>query len=462
MIENLLSRIENPRSEYRGFPFYSLNADLKPDEMRRQAHIFKEMGCGGFFLHSRVGLENPYLGKDFMNALRASIEECEKLGLHPWLYDEDRWPSGAAGGLVTKNPEYRMRHLKAEKVSSSDSIQDHEGELTLAWFALDFADQNVLKSYRRIQKDDSVQPNEQKYRFFREIDHQRSWFNDQTYLDTLNPEAVQEFIRVTHEAYYHEFGSYFGNLVPGIFTDEPTYQQGNTLPWTDKLPSEYEKNYGESLLDYLPELLYSIQNEEFSKIRLQYFNTATNLFYHSFMKQIYDWCREHHLKFTGHFLCEDFLTSQTRCTGSAMRGYVYEDIPGMDLLTEHRMLFDAAKQCSSVAHQFGKEFRITETYGCTGWDFPFFGHKALGDWQYALGINFRCQHLAWYSMKGEAKRDYPACIFEPSPWYKKYHYVEDYFARLGEALHMGEEQRSILVIHPIESTWGVFAWNNFP
>ena len=28
-----------------------------------------------------------------------------------YLYDEDRWPSGSAGGLVTRNHKYRIRFL---------------------------------------------------------------------------------------------------------------------------------------------------------------------------------------------------------------------------------------------------------------------------------------------------------------------------------------------------------------
>lgn len=28
-----------------------------------------------------------------------------------WLYDEDRWPSGAGGGLVTRDHKYRIRFL---------------------------------------------------------------------------------------------------------------------------------------------------------------------------------------------------------------------------------------------------------------------------------------------------------------------------------------------------------------
>lgn len=86
-------------------------------------------------------------------------------------------------------------------------------------------------------------------------------------------------------------------------------------------------------------------------------------------------------------------------------------IPGIDQLTEYTQLYDACKQLSSAARQFSRPRRISEIYGCTGWDMSFAGYKAMGDWQYALGVNMRCLHLSFYTMAGEAKRDYPP----PSP-----------------------------------------------
>ena len=455
MLDPILKEIAAPSVEHRGAPFFALNAKLEQEEMRREMNVFHEMGMGGCFLHTRVGLATPYLEKDYMDAIRAAIEECEKLGLQPWLYDEDRWPSGAAGGLVTKDPRYRIRQLMLEDVENPQKNPE-EDELTLAYFAIKLDGEEMI-SYRMIAENDPVEKDEKKFRAYRLINAAGNpWFNGQTYLDTMNPDAVAEFIRVTHEAYKREFKEYFGNVIPGIFTDEPTYAHGiSGMPWTDRLPETYEARTGKSIIPDLPLLFYRMKGELFSKVRLNYYDTASDLFHHSFMKQIGDWCVKNNLIFTGHLLSEDTVQGQTRTCGSAMRGYEYEQAPGIDLLTEHWNIFDTAKQCTSVAHQFDKKRRLSETYGCTGWDFPFFGHKALGDWQYALGINFRCQHLSWYSMKGEAKRDYPACIFDQSPWYKHHHNVEEYFARIGAALQHGEEQRSILVIHPIESFWGI-------
>ncbi|MFR7842408.1 MAG: hypothetical protein ACLU3U_04675 [Gallintestinimicrobium sp.] len=77
---------------------------------------------------------------------------------------------------------------------------------------------------------------------------------------------------------------------------------------------------------------------------------------------------------------------------------------------------------------------MSELYGVTSWSFDFRRHKLQGDWQAALGITLRVPHLSWVSMKGEAKRDYPASINYQSPWCKEYKTVEDHFARVNTAM----------------------------
>lgn len=443
MIQQLLQKTENPSSEFRGAPFWAWNSKLEPEELRRQIRNMKEMGLGGFFMHSRVGLNTDYLSEDWFACIRACIDEAEKNGMHAWLYDEDRWPSGAAGGLVTKDhPEFRRRRLKIEEL---DHVEYSDADL--AWFA---AGRNgkEARNPRRLKKGDALKNGETFLRFFVLVDENSDWYNGGAYLDTCNPEAVRKFIEVTHEKYAREIPADFGKTVPGIFTDEPNYSN-----WTDAVVEETRKRYGYDLLDHLPELFFVVDGEECSRIRLNHYEIMTDLFVKSFSKQIGEWCGKHNLMFTGHVLCEDNLVSQSVDVGSAMRFYEYMQAPGIDLLTEHWTIYDTAKQCVSMARQFGRKIRLSETYGCTGWDFPFMGHKALGDWQAALGINLRCQHLAWYSMEAEAKRDYPASISYQSPWCRHYPVVEDYYARLGAALSEGEEVRDLLVVHPIESTW---------
>ena len=103
---------ENPTAEYRGTPFWAWNNTLTKEELRRQIDVFKEMGLGGFHMHVRSGMATPYLSDEFMALVKACVEKAKEKKMLAWLYDEDRWPSGTAGGRVTaEHPEYAKKQL---------------------------------------------------------------------------------------------------------------------------------------------------------------------------------------------------------------------------------------------------------------------------------------------------------------------------------------------------------------
>lgn len=462
MKASLLSDFANPGSEYRAKPFWAWNGRLDPEELRWQVRIMKQMGLGGFFMHSRVGLETDYLSEEWFDCIQACIDEAKAQDMEAWMYDEDRWPSGAAGGLVTKDPKYRIRHLFMEQRDSARGLTwDKEVQAVFA------ARVEGTKAFdvRRVRKGKPLRlgKNESLLVFRERISPNSDWYNGYTYLDTLSHEAVAKFIDVTHEEYRKRYGDDFGKVVPGMFTDEPNHgckfsdlqETGNAegLPWTGKLASVFKDRYGYSVLDHLPELFLDVNGEEVTPARHDYHDCVTFLFVDAFAKQIGQWCEDNNLLHTGHVLEEQTLSAQANAVGSCMRFFEYMQAPGMDLLTQYKREYDTAKQVSSAARQFGCKWRLTETYGCTGWDFPFVGHKAVGDWQVALGINLRCQHLSWYTMEGEAKRDYPASIFYQSPWWQIYNKVEDYFARVHAVMTQGQEVRDLLVLWPVESSW---------
>ncbi len=459
MDKRLLADFACPSSQFRGKPFWAWNGKLEPSELRRQIRVMHEMGLGGFFMHSRVGLSTRYLGAEWFDCVEACLDEAKRLGMEAWLYDEDRWPSGAAGGLVTRNPKHRMRHLKLETVDDPAKFR-WTGEVLAAFCAK--VDGVNASGVRRVTQEGvrkaMSSASGDSLLVFRVMQNELSpWYNGYTYLDTLSESAVAEFIRTTHELYRKKIGKHFGTLVPGIFTDEPNYgmHDGDTRAWTGKLPRVFRRRYGYDLIEHLPELFFNIDGREVSRVRWHYYDCITHLFVTAFSKQIGEWCAKHGLLFTGHILYEDTLRDQTRAVGAAMRHYEHMQAAGMDLLTEHWRAYATAKQVASAARQFGWKWRLTETYGCTGWDFPFEAQKALGDWQAACGINLRCQHLCWYTMQGEAKRDYPASIFYQSPWWRHYRKVEDYYARITAVMTRGWEVRDLLVIHPIESIWAM-------
>lgn len=468
-----LARFASPPAIDRGAPFWSLNGRLDADRMVRQFGVYAEMGIGGMHLHPRTGLSTEYMGEEFLACIRASVDEAERRGMHAWLYDEDRWPSGFAGGLVTAQLEHRIRHLRITRrpIAAGESIPfptHHTGLVPLdtrrfvtAW-ALTFED-GLLRKRRRIDEGESVATGEVPLYAYLEVAPDSTWFNNTQYVDTLNPVAMRRFIDETHERYKQTLGDRFGTVVPAIFTDEPLFRgmefpasmrddRDRCISWTDDLPDTFRAVYGEDLLDVLPDVLFDRVDGRQRRARWLFHNHHTDRFVEAFAEQLGSWCADNGIGLTGHMMEEPTLGRQTRWVGEAMRSLRHFQLPGIDMLCDAVEL-TTAKQAQSVARQTGAPGTMSELYGVTNWDFPFAGHKRQGDWQAALGVVTRVHHLTWYQMGGEAKRDYPASIGEHSPWWRRYSVIEDHFARVNTALRSGTPRCRVAMIHPIESYW---------
>ncbi|GKH31566.1 hypothetical protein MCI89_10655 [Muricomes sp. OA1] len=460
---------ENPPAQYRGAPFWAWNCRLDKDVLLSQISQFGEMGMGGAHIHCRVGLDTPYLGEAFFDAVSACKDKMKQEGLLCWLYDEDRWPSGTAGGIVTREEKYRMRFLVFEPYEMEEEQQDgymaaakavrSRKRKLLGYYRITLDSKGMLESYECVE--DSA--GGEIWCAWLEVSGNTPWFNNQSYVNTLDKSAIDRFLEVTHEEYYRRFQDDFGTVIPAIFTDEPQtahkerledpfQKKAVILPFTDDFEETFKKEYGISILAGLPELIWEKKSNGYSQIRYLYHRHVCERFSEAFGDRVGEWCRNHGIALTGHMMNEWTLHSQTMAVGEAMRPMMNFGIPGIDMLCDRREL-STAKQAQSVARQMGRRGVMSEIYGVTGWTFDFRNHKLAGDWQAALGVTLRVPHLTWVSMEGEAKRDYPASIGYQSPWYKEYRELENHFARLNTALTRGKAKVRVGVIHPIESYW---------
>ena len=463
---SLAELFAHPPAAFRGKPFWSWNGRLDRDELRRQAGVFKAMGMGGYFMHSRTGLKTEYLGDEWFECIKACADEAELLGMEAWLYDEDRWPSGSAGGLATADPRFRMKVLRLRVTAAEAFAWPASADLVAVFAAriegLDCAEITRLEAGAPAPRD-----GRQVLVFTTEAWAGHSFYNGNTYLDTLSSEATAHFLQLTHERYAARCGDRLGRSIRGIFTDEPhrgtvmcennenraMADQRWTTPWTEALFGEFEKAWGYDLRAHLPELFLFPEGRRVSAVKWHYMELLQRMFLENWAKPLHAWCRSHGLALTGHVLHEDSLVAQAVPGGSVMRYYEHLEVPGVDVLALHNGNYWIVKQLASAARQFGQKWMLSELYGCTGWQLDFAGHKRIGAWQALLGINLRCHHLSWATMEGEAKRDYPASIHFQSAWWRQYAAVEDYFARLHVVLQQGERVCDVLVINPIESTW---------
>ena len=202
------------------------------------------------------------LSDEFMHLIRQCVEKAKEEHMLAWLYDEDRWPSGAAGGYVTKTPKYRQKFLLFTKSEEANAVSQEEGIETgkpylLGLFDVNLTPEGTLSSYQKIE---SPQQAKGDLWFAYVCTPQPSgWYNNQTYVDTLSNEAMDEFIRITYHSYQKAVGEEFGKTIPAIFTDEPQFSRKQTLPfaqsqddvvlpWTSDLADTYQKAYGMDLV----------------------------------------------------------------------------------------------------------------------------------------------------------------------------------------------------------------------
>jgi hypothetical protein len=88
------------------------NNKLDLEQLLCKIYHLADMGMGGFTIHVRTGLDTMYLGNEFMEIVRACVEYAESKNMLACLYDEDRWPSGYAGGKVMEDhPELKAQHI---------------------------------------------------------------------------------------------------------------------------------------------------------------------------------------------------------------------------------------------------------------------------------------------------------------------------------------------------------------
>lgn len=427
---NIWDQLHNPPIQYRSVPLWSWNDKLESEELERQIEEMHKAGIGGFFMHARGGLLTPYMGEEWMSAIRTCIEKSKVLGMTPWLYDENGWPSGFADGKVpAMGIAYQQKRLAYEHAPFQSPA-----ERTIGFYA------KTEHGYRLLSALDESSAD---LRFFYEV--------NPYYIDSLSMETVRAFIETTYEAYWERFGGEFGADLKGVFTDEPQFARGQ-LPWSFDLEQAFESRYDYDLKEALPALFMNV--EGCSKARYDYWECVTTMFTQSYAKQIGDWCNSKGWSATGHVVDEQVLMHQVTSVGDPMAFYEYLQIPGCDWLG--RFISEepiVPKQVGSVAHQLGKKMTITESFGCSGWNVSFEDLKRIGEWQFVHGINLMCQHLQGYSLRGLRKRDYPPSLFYQQPWWEDYKGFNDYFARLSMLLSEGTLQTEVLLLHPIRSAW---------
>ncbi len=443
---------QHPPVEYSTGPLWVWNDRLTEEQVRGSLRDLAEQHVYQVWVHPRPGLMTPYLSPDWFRMWKVSLEEAGRLGMKVWIYDENSYPSGFAGGLVPEAmPEARGRGLEFREVQTAPEWSAALIGVYQRHATGDFT--NVTARARAGQ----LAPRGPYWVAAERRSEDSPWNGNRCYVNLLSPGVTEKFLEVTLEPYRRELGREFGKKIPGVFTDEPNIRPAGGLPWSEILPAEFQKRWGYDLLDHLPSLTQPAG--DWRKVRHHYFQLLHEQFVAHWARPYHDYCEQHNLEWTGHYWEHEWPNCTRVPDNMAM--YAWHQRPAIDCLMNQYAEHNHAqfgnvrmvKELSSVANQLGLTRTLCETYGAGGWDLRFEDMKRIGDWLEVLGVNTINQHLDYLTLRGARKRDHPQSFSYHEPWWEAYHVSADYLARVSAALSQGEQVNPVLVLEPTTTAW---------
>lgn len=430
----------------RGFyPFWFWNAKIEAEEIKYQVKEMADKGIKGFFIHPRQGLEQPYLSKSFFKMVKVAVEAAKKHGLEVELYDEFPYPSGVAGGeVILGNPHYQATYLDEKNyiVENGHCRLELEAGKILSAKAYPIKNNTVDFNYEiDLKKDIGIilngesysydgltkynkkryfgnQPTPvldryfstdyQRYKIFisvqKKIENHKYWYN---YVDVFNPEAVDEFIKLTHQRYKDNLAEEFGKNIGSIFADE-------IAPgWSHILVDKFKEEYNYDLL----ESLTALQAEEHPKhleVKKDLYKLKYKLFIKNFDAKIANWCQENNLDYCGEK--PSLRLSQLK----------HMDVPGCepghtkagaDLDIFQTSIRGNARSTAAADYFYDKNGSLCECYHSIGWSGNLEDAKIIAESLLLAGINYLVPHGFFYSTHGLRKHDAPPSFFFQMPFW---------------------------------------------
>jgi hypothetical protein len=457
----------------------------------------KEMGLGGIV--TNVGFKDYLLSERQWEIYRYGVQKANELGLLLWIYDEKGYPSGGAGGIVTRShPETVALGLASYTKEISGPAEVHfalpmscrrfvwAGALPDPAIATQSSvwDLSALVDARGNLTWQAPAGKWTLYylaeRVMYEGTHATGNYSDfKQYVNLLNPHAVAEFLRVTHEQYARETPPALWGKIRAFFTDEPSlmtpyvselppshrgkipimdallfHDRPPAVPWVEDFAAKFIALKDYDLTPYLF-ALFTSESEEACYVRQDYYDVVTRLYTDAFYTQVRNWCRAHGVASSGHILAEENIVSHVAFHGSLFAPIRQMDLPGIDMLNSdpQDMLtgdsFMTIKQVSSAAHLAGRKRIHSESsdfvQGLAGKRATLPERCGQGNLQYVLGVNQITAYWGWKEIGEEA-----------------YHQYNDYMGRLASLLAGGKHVCDVALLYPVRSVWAHFLPSDKP
>lgn len=343
-------------------PMLAITGNPTNEQLEKMLTAYKAVGIDAVMLYPRSGLEVEYMSDAWRELVGFVLETAENLDMHIWLYDEFNWPSGSCKNtVIEQDPAFGAKRFLYENGEVRVEVM-RPGEV-----------QRVAQPF------DS---------------------------DMLNPAAVRCFIKLTHEKYYAWFGKYFGNVIAGIFTDEPSFiytANGKGMyPYYDGVCEDYFAACGG---DLKADIRAHCEGEITPNFPGVFRSLIGKRFKESFIDQVAAWCKAHNLPLTGHTLDDENPLSATRETGDWFPFIEQMDIPGVDEIPTRLSVYDEMlfSMMENVRYN-GKPHAMAELFALGPCSMPYARRRQLLWYAAAHGIDHFFIAISHLDAKGNVRK----------------------------------------------------------
>jgi hypothetical protein len=493
-ITQLREGFRNPPRGFGTVPWWIWNGRMEEAEMARQLHLMADAGIEGWMLWARFGMEIDYLSDEYLERVQFAVRTSAALGLDVWIFDEYAWPSGTARNKVREfHPEYHMRVLSClcETVEGGATITRSYDPPTDSHATVGGGE--TAADGRRIERVIVVplidgRPDVTNAQILTDhVDrYDLKWEappghwqllvlisrENRSFIDSMNPDAVEAFISQTHERYRAYVGDHFGKTIKGFFLDEPRYLRRGcekpsypeaTIPFTRNM-SERLQQAGLANVDAALASVFCALEAMSDRVagcaaaqRVTFWDAMTTLYRNAYFGQLAKWSAKYGMEYAGDCFTEErviLIGMGDYCrTASPLHR------PGMDSLCDvplnDAQYRKAPRMCSSLAEYHGSR-AMAEGPGLLGWDATLQRIKANTDWLLAGGITFLVPNAFFYTVAHEQYYEPPSYFYQWTLWPHYKHY-DRYTRRLAWILSQGTPQPDTAVLYPTTSLWANYS-----
>ena len=228
-----------PDNSFRSAPLLVFNEVVTNAEIDRMVADLHNKGFGGFFIHPRPGLVTEYLSEEWLSLYQHATEVARQYGISVWIYDENSYPSGFAGGHVPADYPDSFNQGQGLELERATQLPEDIGSVFLCLLRENDSWKDITEEMTEYAGETGD------FYLYRKTYYEKGdWYGGFSYVDLLLLGVTEKFIETTMRGYEKQVGNQFGKTIPGIFTDEPNIVTSGGLRWTPDLFEQFEKRWG--------------------------------------------------------------------------------------------------------------------------------------------------------------------------------------------------------------------------